>query len=958
MNNDFSNNKIQFYDKIGNKYYHALLKYKKKYPDNKDFKKNVINWLFSNDEETRMILCSIENKKYTNYIKEAYNLYDKSRCYKFYIKVNEDETKTKLFNYNNSKLVSNKSHDYDYYFKEMSLFNDIKFYQCESSINDYNRYSSYFTFVNMLKNNVNFLNICDYYSNNEFLENPIEFVTDSNKYLEFPCWIYKYNIPDESELFKFQVNGINISLYYTLPKLILALLEQVLCVRYILFYDTNNLDQILSSIYLYEIFQKRNSIIKYLTPKTKKFSYIYFKIDDLATNLYNDQNLKEFIDKYSIKEKAIFGVDNIEIYFHKEDDLNSIILEGNTFFNNLLKNNTQKDFINFFLFLNIKQLFTYDDFYFRGIFEKIYENYSNQNIKDLILEDEQKKDKEKTKKKKKRKKIENNYDDKLNNKIINNQKENEKQIDFGDEVLKILSEANISGNNDEKKIDNQDKCNTKNIQNKEEDNNKNKINFICDEEKNLIKTYIKNLIFESLFNKIKLLEYQESIILKNEKRKNKRKEFFLYDTSGNNKKKKKNKQNDENSEKLNKIESAEKIEKNAEENNILNMNQINKLKETITSHIDSLSFISKNSESSKKSNSTNNNSFINHGENLCYDDQYQLMTSQKFKLLNNNILEYYNILEEALVIQRKIKLELVNYFSSIIKIVYKNSNILIYGSSLYNLDIDTSDLDLSISSKENITLSNLELYLKENNKKNQYSKLNGIFSASVPIIKLEIDYLKIENDNIRKLYELLKNTNYYQKYYNSDKENENYMNKINIDISLNSFNHKQIEFINSSLSEYPEMKPLIKIIKKILQLKNMNNSYLGGMSSYCLFLLIYSYFKFYYKKIENNKIENKEINYGLLLIEILSFYTNYIDFNYTIIDPNSDIPFINEYHLETIPTIIEPISKQNAAKTIYKIYDVVECLHQVYQDIFRILETNTGNNLIFELMEEYSKNMF
>ena len=670
----------------------------------------------------------------------------------------------------------------------------------------------------------------------------------------------------------------------------------------------------------------------------------------MATNLYNDQNLKEFIDKYSIKEKAIFGVDNIEIYFHKEDDLNSIILEGNTFFNNLLKNNTQKDFINFFLFLNIKQLFTYDDFYFRGIFEKIYENYSNQNIKDLILEDEQKKDKEKTKKKKKRKKIENNYDDKLNNKIINNQKENEKQIDFGDEVLKILSEANISGNNDEKKIDSQDKCNTKNIQNKEEDNNKNKINFICDEEKNLIKTYIKNLIFESLFNKIKLLEYQESIILKNEKKKNKRKEFFLYDTSGNNKKKKKNKQNDEISEKLNKIESTEKIEKNAEENNILNMNQINKLKETITSHIDSLSFISTNS--SKKSNSTNNNSFVNHGENLCYDDQYQLMTSQKFKLLNNNILEYYNILEEALVIQRKIKLELVNYFSSIIKIVYKNSNILIYGSSLYNLDIDTSDLDLSISSKENITLSNLELYLKENNKKNQYSRLNGIFSASVPIIKLEIDYLKIENDEIKKLYEKLKETNYYKKC--DYKENLNFMNKVNIDISLNSINNKQIEFIKIALSEYPEMRPLIKIIKKILQIKNMNNSYHGGMSSYCLFLLIYSYFKFYYRQLENNQI--KEINYGFLLMGILSFYINYIDFNYIKIDPSLDIPFINEFSLETIPTIIEPISKQNAAKTIYKIFDVVNCLRNVYEDIFKILEINSDNNLIFQLLEEYSKN--
>ena len=39
MNNNFSNEKIQFYDKIGNKYYHALLKYKKKFPNSKDFKK-------------------------------------------------------------------------------------------------------------------------------------------------------------------------------------------------------------------------------------------------------------------------------------------------------------------------------------------------------------------------------------------------------------------------------------------------------------------------------------------------------------------------------------------------------------------------------------------------------------------------------------------------------------------------------------------------------------------------------------------------------------------------------------------------------------------------------------------------------------------------------------------------------------------------------------------------------
>ena len=137
MNNNFSNEKIQFYDKIGNKYYHSLLKYKKKFPNSKDFKKNVINWLFSNDEEIRMILCSIENKKYTNIIKEAYNKYDKCKYVKFFLNDNEDEKKAKLYHISNSKLISNNSHDY--YLKEMNLFNDIKFYQCESSICDYSK---------------------------------------------------------------------------------------------------------------------------------------------------------------------------------------------------------------------------------------------------------------------------------------------------------------------------------------------------------------------------------------------------------------------------------------------------------------------------------------------------------------------------------------------------------------------------------------------------------------------------------------------------------------------------------------------------------------------------------------------------------------------------------------------------------------------------------------------------
>jgi hypothetical protein len=92
------------------------------------------------------------------------------------------------------------------------------------------------------------------------LENPIEVGKDFNKNLGFPEWLYNDNIPNNMELY-YTGSETNINLYYSLPKFIIALLEQVLCVRYIIYYDTNDLEGILSSVYLTELFQKRNNII-------------------------------------------------------------------------------------------------------------------------------------------------------------------------------------------------------------------------------------------------------------------------------------------------------------------------------------------------------------------------------------------------------------------------------------------------------------------------------------------------------------------------------------------------------------------------------------------------------------------------------------------------------------------------------------------------------------------------
>ena len=1001
FNNNFSKEKRQFYEKLGNRYYHAYQKYQKKFSNNnKDYKKKVINWLFSKDEETRMILCSIENKKYTKLINEAYNEYLKNPNVKMYINNDDEEEKTNLVYRNNIKTITL---DHSYFSKQRQFLNEIMFYQSESPLNDYDKYSDYFTLSNMLKNQVTFTNFCNEFSNNNFLQNPIvPSPKEKNKiyniYFELPYWLYEnYNYYfNESNM----ISSSN-TMYFSLPKFFLALFEQVISIRYIIYNETNNLQEIFSSIYLYELLERRNKITIYLAPKEKKFSFLFFKIDELIKNLYNDKKLEEFVLNHKREEEGFFCNDTL---FNKDDDddLQNLIIENNNFFSNFFRENNIKDFINFFMLIHIQKLFTYDDFYFRGIFEKIYESYLNQNYKDLIVIEKKSKKRRKKKKNNLNSELSDKNDININNNEkkliqINNEKNNDilkkkekinNNIDFGEQILNILSESNDSTNNNSINM-NVLECNKdlNEINNKIiEKNNINNIldininnidikNEKNDEEKILIYEYIKNLIYEYLFKQIENKE--EDISIKNGKKKNKQKGFFLYDTTKINKKKKKNiidnkNNNKDNKDKdnkdnnnIHKNENNEKKEKNLnisenkeksqnnilinnDKNNNISNNNINKFQ---IYHINSNTFSSSdNNEDNKQNNFIN----LSQENNITIKDN---ITISCLNNLNKSIQDYYDDLEETLKIQRKIKDEITKYFTSIIKILFPNSQLLIYGSSLYNLDIDTSDLDISIITESEMSLSNLEEYLLEHNENNQFCKINAILSASVPIIKLEIDYLKMNNNEIKDLYDILINTKYYKTFYKYNNENtkDNYMNIINIDISLNSSNNKQLEFIKQAIKEYPEIKPLIKIIKKILQLKQMNNSYKGGMSSYCLFLLLYSYIKFCYNK-KNENLDEK-IDYGSLFLGFLFYYIACIDFNCTIIAPHLVNPFIIKYGLETIPTIIEPISKNNAGKTIFKIFDVINIFYQIYKDISYIMKKDNNNkNLIYELIQKYSDN--
>ena len=108
----------------------------------------------------------------------------------------------------------------------------------------------------------------------------------------------------------------------------------------------------------------------------------------------------------------------------------------------------------------------------------------------------------------------------------------------------------------------------------------------------------------------------------------------------------------------------------------------------------------------------------------------------------------------------------------------------------------------------------------------------------------------------------------------------------------------------------------------------MNSSFVGGLSSYNLFLLILSYSK--YINITQNKLDNL----GNFLIQFLSFFGQIFDFKNSTVNINS--PCIYEpnnsinYNSGKTLTILDPLTGLNASKSSYKIFEIQKMFFNAY----------------------------
>ncbi|KAJ4804100.1 Non-canonical poly(A) RNA polymerase PAPD5 [Rhynchospora pubera] len=316
----------------------------------------------------------------------------------------------------------------------------------------------------------------------------------------------------------------------------------------------------------------------------------------------------------------------------------------------------------------------------------------------------------------------------------------------------------------------------------------------------------------------------------------------------------------------------------------------------------------------------------------------------------------------------------VNRVTRCLQVLWPRSRTSLFGSNATGLALPTSDVDLVISLPP---VRNLEPIkeagilegrngIKEtclqhaarhllNQEWVRSDSLKTVENTAIPVIMLEVEVpsdINLCNDNplvSDNLQEAQENILREQgdippqsdtSTISKAQGNCAVVKSIRLDISFKSPSHTGLqtsELVRELIQQFPASVPLALVLKKFLADRSLDHSYSGGLSSYCLVLLITRFLQH-----EHHLGQPVKQNLGILLMDFLYFFGNVFDPRQMRISIRGSGLYLNrERGLSIDPIHIDdPLyPANNVGRNCFRIHQCIKA----FADAFSLLESETEN---------------
>lgn len=866
------------------------------YPSNvgsDNMRSEIYNWFFNLDIPTRVAVSSIQNKWLVKITSQLWRLYFYDSWHQFVPSINMKEFFPEL-EIEKKKLDFNELNDLNFYPSFFDSSNSTMYHLSEKNktlMQTEREFLDYIKFITTTEENDTITLDPRFLSNQVKFKIIMEALTEGSflKYWPFPKISHDYQVYN----FVFP-HWSTTRLKFTVGQILIIYFEQIILLNYEYYYYTKQIYPFPQNEIIKNIFDENEKIRKFLFEETSeeiKKKEIFFNVIDFnsiesevkgnmtyKTLIYENKEIKDRVYGRYYSSQT-YGGDlgqNQDCMDKIKDELKKIFL------------NSTENFIISTMFLGFQEIFEYSNFVYRQTYKAIYDMYIVKNVDCLINnEDNYNVNSNKKKKHKKKKKKEKKTETKDEN-------INDKPQQQNDNIKK--EEITISNENLLKELESIDNDHNQNTQSQQ--------------------------------------------IQTKPKKKEKKKQFHLYQTIP----KKKKKNNEIQKEKTNDQDKKEKSNSEISQES------------TITSNSKNQNFPQPQVEFTHSTYQLNEekpniiypnfsypnqpiivNSFIYQCNFFNSFPPFQMPSKSFFDQLSQEIIKFNKDVENNIKILKQYRL---SYLEKIQNLIMKGleDNYIIefyhYGSFQTELAIESSDIDiLTKFTPKNNEKNNSELfyiikeidnYLNQNPHNKLFDYIKPIYTATVPVIKLQCDIGDIipkkEKDSILSEYLFTQDEILKIKFDIIFQKKEDNISQIS---PLQS-----VDFVKNSLLEYPEIKPLILIMKRYMKVLKLNNSFKGGLSSYSLFLLLFSFIK---KERTFSLNKNEEHSYGKEMFDFLGCYS-FFDFDKYIIKPGDKTPYIldSEKHEGQI-VILDPVTNLNVSKSSFKVDEIKLAFNKAFE---------------------------